>query len=279
MGKPDHHFNPNLAKEYGVDVAIFLHNIFHWVEYNEANKINYHEGRYWTFNSISAFCKVHPYWSKRQIERITATCKKEGLLLSGCFNQDQRDRTMWYTLSDSAMRFFSDAGSTEVADCISQNGEMQFTEPCQSFHQTVTALPINKPDNKLEDPPYNPPKGEAPARKRKRSNEPREAPDWKPERFAAFWDVYPCGKSKQAAIRAWDKLRPDDSLLVEMARGLQRALCSEDWKRGIGIPYASTWLNNRRWEDEDKPRPSGNHSPNGATAPARVVEEEGTYLL
>lgn len=186
---------------------------------------------------------------------------------------------MWYTLSDSAMKFFSDAGSTEVADCISPNGEMQFTEPCQSFHQTVTALPINKPDNKLEDPPYNPPKGEAPARRRKRSNEPKEASDWKPERFNAFWEAYPCGKSKQAAIRAWDKLRPDDSLLVEMAKGLQRALRSEDWQRGIGIPYASTWLNNRRWEDEDKPLPTGATAPPGVCITDRVVEEEGTYLL
>ena len=87
------------------------------------------------------------------------------------------------------------------------------------------------------------PQGEAPARKRKRSNEPKEAPDWKPERFAAFWEAYPCGKSKQAAIRAWDKLRPDDDLIREMALGLKRAMAAEDWQRGIGIPYASTWLN------------------------------------
>jgi len=25
---------------------------------------------------------------------------------------------------------------------------------------------------------------------------------------------------------------------------------TDEWQRGIGIPYASTWLNNRRWEDE-----------------------------
>ena len=80
-----------------------------------------------------------------------------------------------------------------------------------------------------EYPPYNPPKGEAPARKRKRSNEPKEAPDWKPERFAAFWEAYPCGKSKQAAIRAWDRLRPDDDLIRAMALGLKRAMAGEDW--------------------------------------------------
>lgn len=102
-----------------------------------------------------------------------------------------------------------------------------------------------------------PSKGEQPARKRRQSNGPKKAPDWKPERFEGFWRSYPCGKSKQAAIKAWDKLRPDDGLLVAMAKGLQRALASEDWQRGIGIPYASTWINDRRWEDEDKPLPAG----------------------
>lgn len=135
----------------------------------------------------------------------------------------------------------------------------------------------NKQRTKEQNPPYNPPKGGAPVRRRKQSNGPKKAPDWKPERFAAFWAAYPRGESKQAAIRAWDKLQPDEKLLVEMARGLQRALASESWQKGIGIPYASTWLNNRRWEDEDKPLPGG-----GGPAPhegGRVMEEEGTYLL
>lgn len=57
-----------------------------------------------------------------------------------------------------------------------------------------------------------------------------------------------------------------------MAQALRRQVASEDWQQGIGIPYASTWINQRRWEDEDKPRPA-------AGAAGRLVEEEGTYLL
>lgn len=75
-------------------------------------------------------------------------------------------------------------------------------------------------------------------------------PSWEPERFAAFWKFYPRGESKQAAIRAWDKLRPSPELIATMGRALQRQMETEEWKRGIGIPYASTWLNQRRWEDE-----------------------------
>lgn len=70
--------------------------------------------------------------------------------------------------------------------------------------------------------------------------------------------MYPVKKSKQAAIRAWDSLHPDDRLLAVMGHALQRQLASPEWQRkireeaGQGIPYPATWINGRRWEDEDK---------------------------
>lgn len=84
----------------------------------------------------------------------------------------------------------------------------------------------------------------------RRSREAKEAPDWKPERFRGFWKFYPRGENKQAAIRAWDKLRPSDELIDRMGAALKRQKQSADWLAGIGVPYASTWLNQRRWEDE-----------------------------
>lgn len=130
-------------------------------------------------------------------------------------------------------------------------------EQCPNSSAPVTPAPVKSPQKKRTEEKKRTkqvtPKAPTGGR---RSNEPKEAPDWKPERFAAFWEAYPCGKSKQAAIRAWDKLRPDDDLIRAMALGLKRAMAGEDWQRGIGIPYASTWLNGRRWEDEDKPLPA-----------------------
>lgn len=84
----------------------------------------------------------------------------------------------------------------------------------------------------------------------RRKREPKKHPDHKPERFEKFWQYYPRRESKQAAIRAWDRLSPSDDLIDTMAKALKCQMQSEDWKRGIGIPYASTWLNNARWEDE-----------------------------
>lgn len=89
-------------------------------------------------------------------------------------------------------------------------------------------------------------------------------PKWKPERFAAFWKFYPRGENKQRAVKAWDKLKPDDTLIATMGRALAKQKASPDWQRGIGIPHASTWLNGRRWEDEQRKLPQLPPQPQGS---------------
>ena len=99
----------------------------------------------------------------------------------------------------------------------------------------------------------------------KKENEPPKAPQgasvpkWKPERFEAFWRYYPAipdgnghGRrpAKDRAARAWDRLRPDDQTLALMGQALRRQKESRQWREGVGIPYASTWLNRRAWEEE-----------------------------
>lgn len=102
-----------------------------------------------------------------------------------------------------------------------------------------------KEENNKENPPIVP-QGD------KRRREPKKQADHNPERFARFWKAYPRGEKKHEAIRAWDRLAPSDELCDTMAKALKRQMQSEDWQRGIGIPYASTWINQRRWEDEVK---------------------------
>ena len=89
-----------------------------------------------------------------------------------------------------------------------------------------------------------------PKRKRRRSS--KSVPDYEPELFERFWAAYPRGEDKQGAIAAWDELKPDDATLQAMSRALVRQKASEEWQRGIGIPYAVRWLRRRRWEDEIK---------------------------
>lgn len=72
------------------------------------------------------------------------------------------------------------------------------------------------------------------------------------EKFQAFWAAYPRKSGRQSAAGAWEKLCPDETLFSEIMDGLSRAVGCDQWTRDKGryIPYPSTWLNQRRWEDE-----------------------------
>lgn len=72
------------------------------------------------------------------------------------------------------------------------------------------------------------------------------------QRFDAFWEAYPRKRSKGQAEKTWVKINPDDDLLEEILAGLENAKRSVDWQKDGGqyIPYPSTWLNAKGWEDE-----------------------------
>ena len=71
-------------------------------------------------------------------------------------------------------------------------------------------------------------------------------------RFNRFWTVYPRHSAKQNALKAFQKLKPDDDLLDTMIAAVEKQRASPQWTRDGGqyIPMPSTWINGRRWEDE-----------------------------
>ena len=65
--------------------------------------------------------------------------------------------------------------------------------------------------------------------------------------FRAFWAYYPRKESKGAAMKAWSKLSKGE--INEILQVISEYAASEKG-RGQYCPYASTWLNARRWEDD-----------------------------
>ena len=70
--------------------------------------------------------------------------------------------------------------------------------------------------------------------------------------FNQFWDAYPKHIAKQSAVKAFEKLKPDEKLLEAMLKAIEMQKESKQWEKdgGAFIPYPATWLNQRRWEDE-----------------------------
>lgn len=124
-------FDIDDAVDYGVDEAIMLYNFKFWINKNIANSKNYFDGRYWTYNSINAFSKLFPFWSKKQIIRILNSLIKKGVLITGNYNKIGYDRTKWYALMDES---------------ILLNSQNELTKRANGIDQTVEPIPDNKPD-------------------------------------------------------------------------------------------------------------------------------------
>lgn len=123
---------------------------------------------------------------------------------------------------------------------------------------TENPTQLNKDKSSKDIYPLNPQKGDGAPKgdKRKRQRNKAQA-ETLPVRFDGFWLFYrqhmPPDRNagnRQKAIRAWDNLAPDMELADNLAKALAKQVKTEAWQSGIGVPHASTWLNNRGWEDD-----------------------------
>jgi hypothetical protein len=130
-----HHFKVALAVEFGIEEAVMLDEFYHQIKWNTSNERNYHDGRFWTYNSQKSYAKTFPYMSEGKIKRTISNLVKKGILMKGNFNANQYDRTNWYA--------FTDYGLTIVQKCYIDwlkmaNGRVENSQPIP------TAIPTTK---------------------------------------------------------------------------------------------------------------------------------------
>ena len=75
----------------------------------------------------------------------------------------------------------------------------------------------------------------------------------KEEKFLKFWSLYPRKVAKVAAQRSWKRLKNKD--IDEIFKVLHGHMMRWKGTELQFIPHASTWINQRRWEDELEPLP------------------------
>lgn len=135
-------FESEIATKYGLKEAILLQSIAYWIAKNKANRQNFHDGRYWTFNSVQAYSELYPFLSTKQIRSSLDSLVGQGLIIKGNYNENPYNRTMWYALSDLGEAICLDGQLT-----VAQEGECK-----TSNNQVITKKEISKDISKEKHP-------------------------------------------------------------------------------------------------------------------------------
>lgn len=107
----EHSFDIDIANEVGVHAAVIFNNFCYWILLNEKNERNFHDGKYWVYNSNKALILLFPYLTASQITTAVDKLKKNGYLVIGNYNETKYDRTLWYAFGEKGFAFCNKAKS------------------------------------------------------------------------------------------------------------------------------------------------------------------------
>ncbi|AGW43716.1 putative DNA replication protein [Lactobacillus phage phiLdb] len=159
-----HYYSVRVAEECGLNSAALFANIAFWIKKNRANNQHFHDGTYWTYNSMKAFSEQFPYFSQRQIDTALKKLEDKGFIKTGNYNKLPFDRTKWYALTEkgheTSILDGIDEGKlvidrSETEDSNSPTCEMANSQNCEmGSHENVKAIPdinqIKNSDNNIK---------------------------------------------------------------------------------------------------------------------------------
>jgi len=221
----EHHFDIDEAQRFGVNEAIFLHNLKFWITHNMANDLHNHEDKTWTYNSRKALSQLFPYWSESQVRRITASLIENKVIKISSFNKARYDHTLWYTIIDSEVLAGIKTSLKASAGLNCRNRQIEGTKSSNQIDEIVTPIPDRKLQIENTDITL--------AQKRATIA------------FDLFYDSYPKKAEKKRAKSVWSKLNDEKRQLA--IDGIIRFTANKE-KRFISS--AAVYLSGERWEDE-----------------------------
>lgn len=133
-----HTFNVDLASDIGLNQALLLQHLYYWHQINEKKEHNIHDGRVWTYNTVSGFAEIFPYLTSRQVGYAFKKLEEMGYIITGNYNKAAFDQTKWYSLEKKALDLFVKCNLQNVK-CNKQN--------VKSKKQNVNAIPDSNTDN------------------------------------------------------------------------------------------------------------------------------------
>lgn len=112
---------PTLAKLIGLNEAIVTQQVQYWINHYRRSegesqyRPHFHNGRWWVYNSIRQWREDNfPFWSEKTIYRTFDDARTLGIILTGQFSQDKRDKTLWYSIDYDKLDTLMNAGESPL---------------------------------------------------------------------------------------------------------------------------------------------------------------------
>lgn len=223
-----HSFDIDLAEAYGILEAILLNHFQHWIKHNAANEKHYHDGRYWTFNTVKAFAELFPYASAKQIRTAIDKLIKADIIMTSNYNKTTYDRTLWYAFTDKGLTICP-LGKMDVPK--KENG---YAEKGKPIPNTITSTNTNQKNKENNDQPAKPADSELAAE------------------FEELWKQYPRKQGKANALRAYVRARKAGVDKLTVSNGITRynAQIRANNTNMKYVKQGSTWFSQQCWDDE-----------------------------
>lgn len=234
-------FETEDAIKYGVDCAILLYHIRFWIHKNQTNNVNYFDGHYWTFNAKKSWKEQFPFWTESQIRRMLDKLIQLGVLITGRYGSDNRDRTLWYSLEEPRNSHLSKStdACVEIDRCMCQNRQMHRTNSTNAsdeFDQCIIRTDIITTDIITEDNISTSANAKA---------------------FEEFWDVYQPVKIEGRMVAKGSKAIAKKKFMISLQRGAKAEdiiagaksylnYCCKNRLLSCGV---AVFLNQERWKD------------------------------
>lgn len=229
----EHHFDIDIAKEYGLTEAVLLNNLWFWVKKNEANEMHFHDGEYWTYNSVKAMESLHPYLTEKKIRNAISHLKDEGILLIGNYNKSPYDRTTWYAFTQKGKSIMTKG---QIDSTI---GQMEDTETANGSEQKGEPIPYIKPSINTDSKTHI------------------------KKEFENLWQMYPKKQGKEKAFGYYQKARKSGTTYEEVENGIYAYLnylqvTQTDVQY---IKMGSTFFSQKAWNDDWTPPRQKSNNP------------------
>lgn len=148
-----HSFDTDVAARVGVNAAVLYNHILFWVLKNKANDDNFKDGTWWTYCKMDAFVELFPYLTKKQVRTALDKLRDSGLVITGNYNTDKRDRTIWYTIPADEIAQKGTAEKSIRADTIAKKGESTIYNIISNTDISNTDICAKAQKRQMDTPP------------------------------------------------------------------------------------------------------------------------------